>query len=72
MSCESNETVLKVDGMTCAHCVKHVSEALRAVPGVRDVEVQLEAGRARVRHDGASIASLLAAVEDAGYAAGEA
>ena len=38
---------LKVDGMTCGHCVAAVSRALAQVPGVeRVVEVSLERGEA--------------------------
>ena len=66
---DANETVLTIEGMTCSHCVKHVAEALRAIDGVSEVEVLLEAGRARIRHRGTAVASLLAAVEEAGYEA---
>ena len=71
MTSDANETVLTIEGMTCSHCVKHVGEALRAIDGVCDVEVLLEAGRARIRHRGTAVASLLAAVEEAGYEARE-
>lgn len=65
-----NQTVLDVSGMTCNHCVKHVREALENVEGVAAVQVDLEAGRAIVKHDGsAALASLIAAVDDAGYEA---
>ena len=37
-------TTLKIDGMTCGHCVASVTEELREVPGVEDVEVFLSAG----------------------------
>ena len=37
---------LQIEGMSCSHCVKTVDEALRAVPGVTRVEVQI--GHARV------------------------
>lgn len=33
-----------VTGMTCGHCVSSVTEELTALPGVRDVEVDLVAG----------------------------
>ena len=35
---------LKVDGMTCGHCVQHVTEALEKAPGVKKAEVSLEKG----------------------------
>ena len=33
-----------VTGMTCGHCVSSVTEELTALPGVRNVEVDLVAG----------------------------
>jgi Cu+-exporting ATPase len=63
------ETVrLKIEGMGCDGCVTAVDEALRKVPGVRRVSVDLAAGSAEVDLDGPSDrAPLLAAVDDAGY-----
>lgn len=34
-------TTLKVNGMTCGHCVKAVTEELTALDGVSDVDVDL-------------------------------
>ena len=33
-----------VTGMTCAHCVQAVTDEVSAIPGVRDVDVELVAG----------------------------
>ena len=33
---------LKVEGMMCQNCVKHVTKALEGVPGAEDVSVSLE------------------------------
>jgi copper chaperone len=64
------QTILNVSGMTCGGCVKHVTEALRPLPGVSQVEVALREGRAVVEHDErASVGSLIAAVETEGYRA---
>jgi copper chaperone CopZ len=61
------ETALTVRGMTCANCVKHVTAALRAVPGVTAATVTLP-DRAIVTHaTGTELAALVAAVADAGY-----
>ncbi len=64
-------TTLAITGMTCNGCVKHVDQALRAVPGVTAVEVVLAEGRAKVVHDPeqAPVPALVAAVEGAGYTA---
>ena len=42
------ETELKIEGMMCAHCQKHVNDALSKMAGVTAVEVNLEAGTAKV------------------------
>ena len=47
-------TELKVDGMTCGSCVASVTKALKRVPGVQDVEVDLGSGIARVRGEHAA------------------
>jgi copper chaperone len=58
---------LKVDGMTCDHCVRSVTRAVRAVPGVGGVVVDLDAGRVTVQGD-PDPASVRAAIEEEGYA----
>lgn len=61
---------LKVDGMSCEHCVKHVTESLESVPGVSKVSVDLAKGKAQLEApDDLDEALLLAAVSDAGYTA---
>lgn len=71
----SQDTVVAdylVEGMTCSHCVRSVTEELSAIAGVESVDVDLKAGGlSRVRV--ASVAPLgqdavRAAVEEAGYA----
>ena len=60
---------LPIAGMDCAECARHVEQAVRAVPGVRDVTVLLAAERATVRLDPAlaSREQLEQAVVKAGY-----
>ncbi|MBR2503160.1 MAG: heavy metal translocating P-type ATPase [Oscillospiraceae bacterium] len=60
-------TTLKVNGMMCPMCKKHVEEALNAFPGVQ-AEVNLEAKEAKVNHpDTITAEELAAAVTKAGY-----
>jgi len=60
---------LSIQGMTCGHCVKAVTEALSEVPGVdRVVEVSLERGSAQVEGN-ADTSKLIAAIEEEGYEA---
>jgi copper chaperone CopZ len=62
-------TTLRIAGMSCNNCVRHVGDALRAVPGVTAVEVSLPERRATVTHGDVAGADLVAAVESAGYEA---
>jgi len=62
------ETDLVIEGMSCAACVGRVARALEAVPGVTSAQVNLATERASVA-GAASLSALLAAVEEAGYAA---
>lgn len=43
----STTATYQVDGMTCGHCAKSVTEEITALDGVRDVQVELVAGRLR-------------------------
>lgn len=66
------ESTYSVDGMTCDHCVQHVTAELMAVPGVSDVRVELHAGGSSpvvVTSDWAlADEDVAAAVDEAGYA----
>ncbi len=59
---------LRIEGMTCGHCVHAVTQALRGVAGARSAEVSLEKGWARVDGE-VSLADVQAAVAEEGYKA---
>lgn len=40
-----------ITGMTCGHCVNHVTEEVSAVDGVTEVKVELEGGKMTVTSD---------------------
>jgi Cu+-exporting ATPase len=62
------EKVLKVEGMTCAHCQKHVTNALAKLDGVTAVDVSLEAKTATVQATrDIPVAEFEKAITDAGY-----
>jgi copper ion binding protein len=65
----SKTTTLKIQGMTCNHCVMRVAKALKAVPGVQDALVDLQKAEAVVTYDEAKVTQdkLSFAVVDAGY-----
>jgi Cu+-exporting ATPase len=62
---------LFIGGMSCAACVANVEGALKGVPGVGSVIVNLATGKASVEYDPAraSVGDLKKAVEDVGYSA---
>lgn len=64
-------TELKVEGMTCGHCVQTVTRALQQVEGVQTAQVDLTAGRARVEYDESRTGpqELTAVVSEEGYSA---
>jgi copper ion binding protein len=64
------KTTLKIDGMSCEHCVKHVAEALEGISGVVSAKVSLKHNNAEVEHsDQVAVETLKAAVQEAGYEA---
>jgi copper ion binding protein len=64
------KTTLKIDGMSCDHCVKHVTGALETLTGVTKVRVSLKNKNAEVEHsDQVTAEALKAAVLEAGYEA---
>ena len=72
---EAAEQMLEfgVSGMTCASCVGRVERSVRAVPGVRDVAVNLATERARIAMaSDADVGAVTAAVTRAGYGVEEA
>lgn len=58
-----------VTGMTCDHCVRAVTEEVRALAGVEDVAVDLAGGGLSVTsRTEIPYAAVAAAVDEAGYA----
>ena len=57
----NQQTTLKIGGMSCGHCVMHVTKALKAVPGVEVADVQV--GSASISYDPSRVA--LSAISDA-------
>ncbi|RJF99993.1 heavy metal translocating P-type ATPase [Noviherbaspirillum saxi] len=65
---DTTELTFKVEGMTCASCVRRVEKALQAVPGVASATVNLATEKATVSVvPDLSPQALSAAVEKAGY-----
>jgi copper chaperone len=65
----SQTSVLRVPGMSCAHCVDAVEGELEAVAGVESASADLETKLVSVRGSALDDASLRAAIAEAGYEA---
>lgn len=60
--------IIKIEGMSCQNCVKHVDSALKGVEGVKDVKVSLKDKNAVVKIDDTVSDEILTnAVKEAGY-----
>jgi len=68
VAAEAYMTHLKVDGMTCHHCVMAVTKALESVDGVTSAKVDLDEGSAVVDGNG-DVQAMIAAVQEEGYQA---
>jgi len=67
-------TELRVSGMTCNNCARHVTEAIQGVAGVQSASVSLQNAAASVRWVSAeakNVPEVLTAISEAGYAAKE-
>jgi len=62
----------KVTGMTCGHCVRAVTDAVRGVDPGAAVEVDLDAGRVTVRNGTVPANKITDAIAAQGYAAEQA
>ncbi|GHV22245.1 hypothetical protein FACS189494_08810 [Spirochaetia bacterium] len=62
------KTKLNIEGMSCEHCVKAVTQGLQAVAGVKKAKVNLKAKKADVEHaDTVTLDAMKAAVTEAGF-----
>ncbi len=64
-------TTLRIVGMSCGACVRHVTRAIEGMNGVVHVDVDLQTNQAVVEHlpDSVDETALVAAITDAGYSA---
>ena len=69
-SMPTESLTLDITGMTCASCSARVEKALNKVPGVLEASVNLATEQATIKGvQGTTLATLIAAVERAGYGA---
>jgi len=66
------ETVIKVEGMMCGHCVAHVETALLGVKGVESARADLAGGSVMVKYEApANLPAMEEAIKEAGYSVGK-
>lgn len=65
------KTTIKVNGMSCSHCIKAVNDALSELDGVSNVAVSLEPGEVTLEYDQARVTldAVRAAIVEEGYEA---
>jgi copper chaperone len=63
------QETIKVEGMSCGHCVMRVKKALEEVEGVRKADVDLQKKQAVVEYEEgkANPEKIKAAIKEAGY-----
>jgi copper chaperone len=63
------KAILRVEGMSCDHCVKTITKAAGELPGVKKVEVDLKGSTVSFMFDPAKtpLKTVEAAITDAGY-----
>src|SRR5437660_11727023 len=68
---EESQTVLTLEGMTCASCAMRIEKGLKKVPGVKDANVNLATELATVTYDHAQtgLDQMVQKVEAVGYKA---
>lgn len=59
--------MIKIEGMSCQHCVNHVRVALEDIKGVSNVEVSLINNMAVIDEEGVSNETIIQELEEAGY-----
>jgi copper chaperone len=68
-----NTTEYQVTGMSCGHCEASVRSEVGQIPGVTDIQVSAQTGRLVIAADRPiEDAAVIAAVDEAGYAAARA
>ena len=61
------DTTIKVEGMSCQHCVIRVTKALQGLNGIQDLDVQIGAVTLRFDEHSLKKEDIEKAIENAGY-----
>jgi uncharacterized protein len=58
---------IKVLGMTCNHCKAAVENGIKKLPGIKEVEVNLQMSQVSISADKIDLSLIKSTVEDLGY-----
>jgi len=63
------KTKLRVEGMTCGHCEIAVQDAVRKLPGVKNVKANKDKKEAAVEYDASLVTpdQIISVINDTGY-----
>jgi copper chaperone len=63
------KTAIKVEGMSCEHCVASITKAVEALPGIASVAVSLADKSVAVEYDSSKITldKIKGEIEEQGY-----
>lgn len=63
------KTTIRVEGMSCEHCVRAITKALSALPGVSGVSVDLKGKTVTADYDAGrvSLDTIKSEIEEQGY-----
>jgi copper chaperone len=67
MSQITDQLTYSVPGVSCDHCRAAITAEVGRVPGVRSIDVDLDAKRVSVAGEGLDDAAIRAAIDEAGY-----
>lgn len=59
---------LRVEGMTCGHCVRAITTAVQKLEPTARVDIDLASGEVRIASTSITVAAATQAIGDAGYA----
>ena len=61
------DTIFKINGMTCQHCVMAVKKAVDSVSGVSSSEVEVGSAKISYEENSTDRRAITAAIQNAGY-----
>ena len=67
---QTNKQIIKVGGMSCAHCQAAVEKAVQALPGILTAKVDLASGTLTVEMSGSTeaiLAEVKAVIDEIGF-----